>query len=334
MTLLDRALTKAYSRRSLVEQAQVEPQPSPTVKRGWVAKLRQPQQQTGSASLTPAPVISPPVIAEPAEAVLPATQNMPHPAESLLVNRSISRGPAIIRFDVGHGPSPVRTGVATTLATAWSWPAICDRLLNSAAGAGLQGVASLLRELLADRRQRTLAFTGPGREVGRTSLMLTIARLLSEIAALRIALVDLDFGHPGLASALGIASGPDLWKTVCREVPAGASLVTLVPERLSLLPLHERVNPLELTGERVASIRTLLGRLRDEFDLVLVDAGPWDSIASRSLLHGACVEACVSVARHSDSAAATSATESQRHPEIESLGVIETFVPPATRSAL
>src|SRR4029079_15000932 len=106
------------------------------------------------------------------------------------------------------------------LPVVWAWPAISNNLLGSEAGPGIRGLASLLCEMLAERRQRSLAFTGPGRGAGRSALLLTMARVLSEERSLRVLVIDLDFGNPQLAQLPGIAPQHDLWQAACRNTAA------------------------------------------------------------------------------------------------------------------
>jgi Mrp family chromosome partitioning ATPase len=210
----------------------------------------------------------------------------------------------------------------------WAWPAICDRLLKSSAGPGIRGLSSLLCEMLAERRKRSLAFTGPGRGAGRTALLLTVARLLSEERALRVLVIDLDFGNPQIATLLGIVPEQDLWQAACRNVAAAVPLVTLVPDRLSLAPLRDRVSMTEVTADRAAALRALMQRWRNEFDLVLVDGGPWELFGSLVIRETSTVEACVCVSHAGRNAPGANDGERYRQAGMDFLGFIETFAPP------
>jgi Mrp family chromosome partitioning ATPase len=224
--------------------------------------------------------------------------------------------------------APSAAPVAPPEPVVWAWPAICDRLLSSTAGPGIRGLASLLCEMLSERRKRSLAFTGPGRGAGRTALLLTIARLLAEDRQLRVLMIDLDFGNPQLTQLLGIFTEQDLWQAACRNVATAVPLVTLVPDRLSLAPLRDRVSMTEITADRTAALRGLMQRWRNEFDLVLVDGGPWELFGSLVVRETATVEACVCVSHADRSTSGATDGERYRQAGMDFLGFIETFAPP------
>jgi Mrp family chromosome partitioning ATPase len=218
-------------------------------------------------------------------------------------------------------------------ATAWGWPAICDRLLDSpTAGPGLRGLASLLRELLAERGMRNLAFTGQGRAAGRTSLLLCVAKLLADDPASRIAIVDLDIGRPSIARRLGVAPAIGLWELAGGANPAHA-IIPLVRGRLSLLGLTESVPPSGISAGHVAAIEAALRGLREEFDVVLIDVGPREASLTTHPLPPPAIEACVCVSRHGESGGELSLCESYRQAGIEVLGILETFVPAPSAGA-
>ncbi|HTI51552.1 MAG TPA: hypothetical protein VL475_11395, partial [Planctomycetaceae bacterium] len=167
MTLIDRALTKAYSQRSAATpQAEELPRSAP-LKRGWVAKLRPPARETGPLrqplqnggiavqSRLPAapPKTNVEPISVPDQTLAPAARQF-------------------VRVDAKHSQRIEEFAVAPPPAVGWAWPPICEQLLSSAAGPGIRGLASLLREMLVERGQRSLALTGPRRGAGRTSLAL------------------------------------------------------------------------------------------------------------------------------------------------------------------
>lgn len=316
MTLLDRALTKAYSRRSNAAPAESDPLAAAPVTKGWVARLRPPSHAQQTLRATP-----------PETGAQPAVQTgklIRAVDVRKSVEESVARTPVTELIPPAVDKQPV---VQPVLPVVWSWPAICDRLLGSVAGSGLRGLGSLLREMLAERRQRSLAFTGPGRGAGRSSTLLTIARLLVEDHNQRVLVVDLDFGNPQLAQLLGIVPEHDLWQAASTTSGAATPLLTLIPDRLSLAPLRERVLMTDVTPERAAALRAMMLKWRREFDVVLVDGGPWELFGSLVVRETSTVEACVCVTLADKAASGAVDGERYRHAGMDFFGFIETFAP-------
>jgi Mrp family chromosome partitioning ATPase len=234
-----------------------------------------------------------------------------------------------LRFDAEHARPAVAVLAPAAPLAEWRWPTICERLLNSSAGPGFRGLASLLRELLVERGERSLAFTGHGRKAGRTTLVLTVARLLAQDMGQRVLVIDLDFGKPDISVRLEIDSDADLWEPVCGLTSAANARVTLIPDRLSVLTLRESKSSTAITAESAAAIRSILHGAREDFDVVLIDAGPWDPAMSSSLFSDRSVEACVCVTRYAEPAGELNVCECCRQAGIDVLGIVETFVPTA-----
>lgn len=326
MTLLDRALTKAYSRRSIAARAESEPRaaaPAP-VTRGWVARLRPPAQTDKAVRESPAVAPAPPIVT--LDRLIQSIDDRTRTRHKT----SDARDHAPAEIAPTDKPAYSTPIVPPALPAVWAWPAISNSLLGSEAGPGIRGLASLLCEMLAERRQRSLAFTGPGRGAGRSALLLTMARVLSEERALRVLVIDLDFGNPQLAQLLGVVPQHDLWQAACRNTAAASPLVTLIPDRLSFVPLSDRVSMTEVTAERAATLRCLMQKWRNEFDLVLVDGGPWELFGSLVVRETSTVEACVCVAHADKSAADAADGERYRRAGMDFLGFIETFAPADT----
>ncbi len=376
MTIINRALTKAYGRRSHAEPANAREEQSPSVN-GWASTLREPLRPLSSPALQAAQ--APPISTTPNETAAPAATSAALATGTVLVTSSgvvaklqamaearpatgasalptarsatattaaPSGAPAgaTMRIDPGHvaakpqvpaeaqtverkPPAAAPETAAVDAAPRWSWPPIVRKLLDCSAGGELRRLSASLKHLAATRRLGCIALSGPGRSTGRTSLVLTLAHLLAETQSSRVAIVDADFGNPQAAELLSLRPRAGLWDAACEKKETAASVVTtLIEGKLSLVPLTERVAPEAVDRRKIATLQSFLRSLRRENDLVLVDAGPWESLVPPLVFESRAVDALLCVSRH-ESDEERLDDEHYRQPGMEWLGMIETFVP-------
>jgi len=156
------------------------------------------------------------------------------------------------------------------------WPQLVGSLVAQAQ-TELQATVGLLAAR-SQQGRRSLLVTGCARGEGRTTLLLTLAHVAG-LRGLRTVLVDLDFGHPELASQLGLAPEVGGEEILGRAMPLAEALIESPDEGLTLLPLVRPVpEPVAVESQRRWS--AALADLRNDFDLVLIDAGPLDSDAT------------------------------------------------------
>lgn len=361
MTTINRALLKAFERRDDSSVAsELEQHPSAVI-RGWARKLREPirvatwepgreqgQPATGDATQAPVPltiVQSGSVQAKTVKAI---------PAERTTIAQDTA-GPAVVlhqpdgatlRFDQAHKAAaitaappatsePVAEPVTAPVVPApaetsdWSWPTIVERLLSCPAAGELREMADRLHALSADCDLRCVAFSGPGRRAGRTSLVATLAWVLAEEKSSRVAIVDAHFDNPGLAQALSLRPGTGVGAAFGDGVFDPAESITNLSEKLAIAPLVERVAPEAIGRDGIGSLQLLLRSLRRDYDLVLVDAGGWDHSAPPPVLECRAIDAFVCVARSRAAAAGRVNEQDLEQLGIEWLGQVETFVPAA-----
>lgn len=332
MTLFDRALSKAYALRSAkLPDPPTAPVP---VARGWVARLRAPSLRAGGPDGNSGGAIAPPVpVGDPSQAVASAG---PVPD---VVPVGVADAMGDFRDDVVYPPDLVvrvdashATPIASGEPSGWNWPEISQKLLVSTAGAGLISLADTLESLFVRQRKRTIAFTGHGRMTGRTTLMLTLARLLIERTPLRLLLADFDFANPSLSAALGTSPASDIAHLVYEASAPSVALSELIPQRFGLLPLSHPMVPSELTRERQVVLCELLRSAAAQYDLTLIDAGPWGSEMFATCLENRSFDACLAVSRHTADAAGETLPDAVQKSGIEFLGTVETFVPAVPRS--
>jgi Mrp family chromosome partitioning ATPase len=233
--------------------------------------------------------------------------------------------PAVEQAPPVDAPEPVLT---------WSYPAIVDQLLSGSAGNAVRHLAEQLKHLGIARDLRSIAFCGPGRTAGRTSLTLALTKVLTLELATRVTLVDADFAHSDLARAVGLQPATGLWTPTTDQSPAAAVVKPLVPGWLSLVPVAQSPSAQSPTGESlngrlIGAIHAFWRTLKQNCDLLLIDAGPWDSPSTPLLIDSRAIDACVGVCRFQTPQGAWPGNEQLRQPGIEWLGIVETFVPPS-----
>lgn len=321
MTHLDRALTKAYTHRPAVKPpAQAA---ATETNRGWVSKVRIPVQCAAEKSTPPTIALSSaPSIDNPQDNVssgdlpiLAAPAALPQLADE-------AAGGEPYRETAPAGETAAETSAPPEPQDAQDsnrhWPAITDRLLDSSAAADLRRVGLFLESLPEEKKLCSIAFCGPGRRVGRTSVLLTLARLLAEEAELRVLLVDADVDQPELAQSLGVAP----------LTAADFGSPALDDRRFAVVNWS-----LEgVTGRGVVEeskghdADPIVAGWRESFDVVLIDAGTWGTAHRSGLIAAGAVDAIVSVRRF-DAVDDGAALRLCREWDVRMLGVVETFVP-------
>ncbi len=159
---------------------------------------------------------------------------------------------------------------ATTVAS-FAWPNVC-RALCQQCGPELDRIADLLIRQ-AEQGRSLFGVIGLFRQLGTTTTVLCVA---ARIAARRrrAIIVEGNFLAPRLAGWLD-ATPTAWWQDVLeRGVPAADAVIRAVDDNLDLLPLDAATsNPLRLAASLQASATA--GTLREAYDLVLVDLGPF-----------------------------------------------------------
>jgi succinoglycan biosynthesis transport protein ExoP len=136
---------------------------------------------------------------------------------------------------------------------------------------------------------------------GKTTLAAHLAGRCAN-AGLRTLLIDADLRRPGLATLLDTGSGPGLADVLAGRVEAEAVLVPigdLDANGFLLLPAGTSgIDPSRLLqGPRLGQV---LGRLRDDFDFIIVDAPPVLAVPD-ALLLGRATDGAVLAVRHDTS---------------------------------
>lgn len=305
MTHFDRALTKAFTRRE--SPAPPAEATATDTTRGWVSRVRVPSGRAAEPGDASAPVVALPETASTAVPPGCAAGNPPEHIAAVADDRIIDLATTASTGQTIFADSP----------KAWRWPAITTRLLESSAAADLRRLAVFLESLPQERTLQSIAFCGPGRAAGRTSLLLTVARILMEEAELRLLLVDADSDHAGLSVEPVVELS-----TVEDESPAIAGQ--------SRSPRIVRWTGGSGTTEQYPA-ETVNGGIPDDwrkdFDLLLIDAGSWKALYASGLPQAGVVDAVVSVRRYDAVDDDEAARRLCGELGMRLLGVVETFVP-------
>ena len=179
-----------------------------------------------------------------------------------------------------------RTLIPTFEVPRFAWPVLVRNLISSS----LSEFTALGTELAsrAGEGRKTLLVSSSRRGEGRSTLILALAHVAAA-KGLRVALVDADFQHPQLAELLNVVPQVGWEDVLSGAQPLAEALVESVEEQITLLPLAEPIEELStLAGGRAG---VSLSELRENFDLVLVDAGPLDTDGAAIDLAGALVGA-------------------------------------------
>jgi capsular exopolysaccharide synthesis family protein len=154
---------------------------------------------------------------------------------------------------------------------------------TSPAAEAYRSLRTSLQFARQERRLRVIVVTSPAVGDGKTSTLANLGVVFAQ-AGERVLLVSCDLRRPRIGELFGIDEQAGLTSILLGEQTLEETLVP-VPgvDRLTLLPAGPiPPNPAELlNGDQV---RDIIGRLRDQFDLVLVDSPPVLPVTDAAIL--------------------------------------------------
>lgn len=166
---------------------------------------------------------------------------------------------------VAAAPPPSETGAGLY------WPTLVTEMERSY-GDRFESLADALLDARDRQGVRSVLFTSCHRAEGRTMLVLTVARVLARRSG-RFLLVDADLSGPMIARHLGLRPAFGLDDVVESGRPLADALVDAKSDGLTVLPLRSAVGePRNFLKSPV--LTAALSRLRQDFDLILLDGGP------------------------------------------------------------
>jgi Mrp family chromosome partitioning ATPase len=244
-------------------------------------------------------------------------------ADTTAVN---GRNPTVGYTATELNPIETQTTPATIqrpIAHQWQWPEICEQL-DQFTGEGFRQLAKHL-QFAAEQGHKTLAFVSSTPGAGRTSVLLTLTRILALEGRTEALLVDADRRHPQLASLIEDTPTVGLRDVLHGQLRMEQAVIPMNPGRVAVLPLNEKIADAEWQ-QLVAPMRVLLKQARRDYDMILVDAGvlgPETRLAD-CWLRGA-VDAVITISRQLTGKQSEHEVLDWKQIGIESLGVIETF---------
>lgn len=190
-------------------------------------------------------------------------------------SRTTPPSPPAPHFTVEPSVSSSSKGVSL------EWPETV-RSLEREHGDRFAALADALLDARDRRNVRVVLFTSGHRAEGRTTLVLTLARALARRPGQTL-LMDGDLSGPMLSRLLGLRPRVGLDDVVERGQNVTEALIDAPDDHLTILPLRLSVaRPREFFESTDWSC--MIGRLRREFDLVLIDGGPLFSGPSAAIV--------------------------------------------------
>jgi Mrp family chromosome partitioning ATPase len=160
----------------------------------------------------------------------------------------------------------------------FTWPRVCRRLMAKA-NDEFDRLADAMMAANA-RGQKTLAMTGCCRGEGATTLLLCAARRLAE-RGVKLAVVDADLARPRIAKRLGVQPQVGWNETSDDEgTPLDHAAVESAANGLTLSTVHDPASPTGHSTGDWSQLAPCLEKLKQHYEMVLVDLGPLENIAS------------------------------------------------------
>ncbi|MBN1393992.1 MAG: hypothetical protein JW959_03090 [Pirellulales bacterium] len=160
----------------------------------------------------------------------------------------------------------------------FSWPRVCNRLISRAAGEWDRLADAIYSSAI--QGQKVLAVAGCRRGEGATTMLLCAARRLAE-RGVKTALVDADLERPRLAKRMGVQ--PQIgWNEIADDEEAlfDQAVVETKDGKLALSAVRDPASKSPAAIGDWSQWSACLGRLREHYDVVLVDLGPLETVCT------------------------------------------------------
>jgi Mrp family chromosome partitioning ATPase len=179
-----------------------------------------------------------------------------------------------------------------TLAGGISPDVVAFHLPDHAVSAEYRLLVDEIRDQLPTPGSKSVLFTSAVPNSGTSTVVLNLAATLARDPNGTVLVVDAATGDPTLAKKLAAADAPGLAEVITQKVPLAWAVQPTPAARLHVLAAGDGTN-------HSAEIGKLVEQLKQWFDWVLVDGGPWGRRADRTQL-AAAADATYAVARLTD----------------------------------
>ena len=160
---------------------------------------------------------------------------------------------------------------------------VCLTDQDDAATEAFRLLAVRLRDLRRTRPINKLLITSTIPEEGKSLVVANLGCMLTQGASHRVLLIDADLRKPKLAERFGLERMPGLRDYLENRETLESSIVRLEDAGVWLLPAGQGdANPLELLES--ASMASLMEKLTEWFDWILIDSPPLLPLADTSVL--------------------------------------------------
>lgn len=202
----------------------------------------------------------------------------------------------------------------------------------SAFSESLRSLRSALQLSNVDNPPKIILFTSALPNEGKTTTAASFARAAAA-SGLKVVLVDCDLRHPSVHRAFGITRPAEgLVELLAERLELGAVVVKDAKSELDIIPVATgTANPPDVLGS--SQMKLLLQRLRDTYDLVVLDSAPVLPVSDSRVLSRLADET-VFVVRWNDTPrdAAASAIKELRHYDASIAGAVLTVVDTAKQA--
>jgi len=147
----------------------------------------------------------------------------------------------------------------------------------------LSGVSEMYRRLRTkflfsqpDKKKKSILVSSSNPKEGKSLSAANLAIVLAN-SGKKVALVDGDLRRPNLDILFGVTKKPGLSNLIVEDLHLDDIIRTTIIDNLSLIPAGNNVpNPSELLGSE--AFRSLYQQLNNEFDYVVIDSAPINSV--------------------------------------------------------
>ena len=171
--------------------------------------------------------------------------------------------------------APPKVNTISLSAAAWDvpafrWPKVTDQILSL--NHMVSSLADNCQSMLSPFG-KTIVVTAPTRGQGTTTMSLTLARAFASRKK-SVLLVDGDIMNPSLSSTVGMG-GVDWYRNHLTQEPVGECIIRGQNSGVCVMPLNAPVaNVIAHSAPIFDVLESQLDKVRGEFDMIVIDAGP------------------------------------------------------------